>query len=160
MDRLSSLFCCRSLLVGCLLAIAAGCGPPERAVVKGKVSYGGEPLPAGTVMFWGADNASATAMIEKDGSYVINDAPLGDVKITVTTPKFPPGHLEMMKRMKSGPAVAESVDPNDASKKISIMGNIPDKIVDVPPKYTAVETSGLTYTVKSGEQTHDIPITP
>ena len=40
------------------------------------------------------------------------------------------------------------------------MGNMPDNIVPVPDKYHSPETSGLTYVVKRGEQTHDITLTP
>lgn len=155
--RLGGIFLCLGLLV-----LSVGCGPPERAVVKGKVTLDDKPVPVGNVMFFGKDNATATGILDKDGNYVINDAPLGDVKITITVPKPPPGGLEMMQRMKNNPGAkdTESVDPNDPSRRISIMGDIPENVVAIPDKYADAATSGLTYTVQSGEQTRDIELTP
>ncbi len=152
---------CSALLFIGLLVLSVGCGPPERATVKGKVTLGETPLPVGNVMFWGADNATATATIDKDGNYVVADAPVGDVKVTVSTPKVNPQQFEMMRSMKNGAAgTTESVDPNDPSRKISIMGSIPENVVAAPEKYADPATSGLTYSVKSGEQTHDIKLAP
>jgi len=142
----------------------AGCGgPPPRAVVKGKVSIGGKSLTTGNVMFWGDKNATASAPINESGEYVMNDAPIGDVKITVTVPKIPPGVLEKM-QSKSGKFKEinkdiKSVDP-ESGKTISIMGSVPASIVPIPEKYADVDSSGLTFTVKSGEQTKDLPLTP
>jgi hypothetical protein len=155
--RLSSGF---SVVLVVLCSI--GCGPPERAVVKGKVMIGDTPLSVGSVTFTAKDNSQASATIERDGTYELLDAPLGETKITVMVPQLPPGGLEMMRKMKNNPGAkeSESVDPNDASKKISIMGDIPDTYVPVPPKYADINQSGLTYTVQRGEQTHDIQLTP
>lgn len=146
-----------------LLVVAVGCGPnyKNRAVVKGKVTYDGKPLTVGSVTFYGKDNITGSASIEKDGTYAINDAPVGDVKITVFVPKPPPGGLG---RMRAGQAIAggkdaKSVDPEGSGKSISIMGSLPDNIVPIPDRYGNVESSGLNYTVKKGEQTHDIALT-
>jgi hypothetical protein len=146
----------------CAFVVLAGCGAPQRATVKGKVTLGDKPLPVGNVMFTTKDNLTGTSVIDKDGNYAINDAPIGDVKISVSVPTLPPGGLEMMRRMKNNPGVKEtqSVDPNDSSKRIGIMGDIPENIVPIPDKYKDAATSGLTYTVKGGEQTFDIKLTP
>jgi len=151
-------------LVG-LLSLTSGCsGAPERATVKGKVTIGDKPLTAGNVMFWSKDKDAVTgaAAIDKDGNYVLNDAPVGDVMISVTVPKLPPGGLDMMRRMKNNPGTknTESVDPNDSSKRIMIMGDIPENLVPIPDKYSVPADSGLTYTIKRGEQTYDIKLTP
>jgi hypothetical protein len=143
--------------------LCSGCSDgPGRATVKGKVTLGDKPVPVGNVMFWGKDNFTASATLDKDGNYSLADAPVGDIKISVQTPKLPPGGLDVMKRMKNHPGMKEgdSVDPNDTSKRIGIMGNIPENIVPVPDKYGDPTLSGLTYTVKKGEQTYDIKLTP
>jgi hypothetical protein len=166
LSRHSTRACCGLLLSG-LLALAVGCGPnyKARANVKGKVTIGKKHLTAGTVVFYGKDlNMTGSATIDKHGNYVMNDAPLGDVKITVTVPQPPPGGTARMK-MLGGPAKkglkdVKSVDPNDPSRSISIMGDMPKEVVSIPDKYSKVETSGLTYTVTRGEHTHDIPLTP
>jgi len=151
----------RALLL-CAFVVVTGCGAPQRATVKGKVTLGDKPLPVGNVMFTTKENLTGSAVIDKDGNYVISDAPLGDVKVSVSVPQLPPGGLEMMRRMKNNPGVKEtqSVDPNDPSKRIGIMGDIPENIVPIPDKYKDPATSGLTYTVKGGEQTYDIKLTP
>jgi hypothetical protein len=147
-----------------LLALAAGCGPnyKARGTVKGKVTFGGKNLTAGSVVFNGKNNLTGSAAIDKNGNYVMNDAPLGEVKITVTVPPLPPGGIA---RMRAGPGVkaakgTKSVDPEDPSKSISIMSDTPDHVVPIPVKYGSVETTDLTYTVEKGEQTHDIPLKP
>jgi hypothetical protein len=155
--------CCGAWLLCALVLFSAGCNRgPERATVRGKVSIDGKPLTTGNVMFWGADNYTGTAVIDKEGNYVLSDAPVGDAKITVTVPKPPPGGMAAMQRMQSAPIAQEtqSVDPNDPSRRISIMGDMPSEIVQIPDKYNDPSTSGLVYSVKGGEQNHDINLTP
>src|SRR5262245_51037409 len=117
---------CGLLLVG-LLIVSVGCGPnyKARAKVTGKVTFAGKPLTAGTVMFFGKDNLTGSATIDKHGMYAMNDAPIGEVKITVTVPRPPEGGLGMMK---AGPGVraakgAKSVNPENPGQSISIMGD-------------------------------------
>lgn len=151
-----------------LLVLLVGCGPnyKARATVKGKVTFGGKALTVGSIMFHGKNNLTGGATIDKDGNYVMNDAPIGDVTITVTVPKQPQGGIA---RMKIGPGAgpggkdgkdSKSVDPTDSSKTISIMSAMPTNVVAIPEKFGEVATSGLTYTVVKGEQTHDIVMKP
>jgi hypothetical protein len=151
---------CGGLLLLGLLLLLTGCGPniKARATVKGKVTFAGVPLSTGSVMFHGKNNFLGSASIDKDGNYVMNDAPLGEVKITVTVSKLPPGGIE---RMKYGPVKdGKSVDPEGSGRNIPIMGTMPSRYVPISDKYASVETSGLTYTVQKGEHTHDITLTP
>lgn len=161
----SARLCSGILLCGSLVLLLGCDTKPARGTVKGKVTLGDKPLTVGNVIFLAkdnADNVTGTAKIDNDGNYVLNDAPVGETKIAVQVPKLPPGGLEMMRRMKNSPGMKDtgSVDPNDKSKSISIMGDIPADFVPIPDKYADLETSGLTYTVKKGEQTHDIQLTP
>ena len=156
---------CGMMLPLGLLAFVVGCGSSAkpRAVVKGKVTIGDKALTVGTVQFFGTGNAMASARIDKDGNYEMNDAPVGDVQISVTVPKMPPGGIASMK---SGPAkgavkdATKSVDPNDPSKSISIMGDMPTHVVPIPDKYGIADSSGLTYKVEKGEQIHNLKLTP
>jgi hypothetical protein len=145
---------CGGLLLFGLLAFAVGCGPnyKARGTVKGTVTFAGKNLTAGSVVFYGKDNLTGSASIRTDGTYVINDAPLGDVKITVTVPQMPPGGVGYMKGAPAGPVM-----PGESASSAT---TIPSNVVSIPQKYANVETSGLTYTVQRGEQTHDIPLTP
>lgn len=145
------------------LVVLSGCDTgPKRAAIKGKVTLDDKPLTVGNVMFLGKENFSGTAAIDKDGNYSLADAPVGEVQVSIDVPRLPPGGLEMMRRMKNNPGTKDtaSVDPNDPSKRIGIMGNIPENVVPIPDRYRDPKTSGLTYTVKPGEQTYDIKLTP
>jgi hypothetical protein len=145
------------------LAFTAGCGPnyKARATVKGKVTFANTNLTVGSVTFNGKDNVTGTASIDKNGNYVMNDAPLGDVTITVSVPSQPTGGLA-----RGGPSPFKppkdggSVNPENPEQRISIMGEMPARVVPIPEKYANVQTSGLTYTVEKGEHTHDINLTP
>jgi hypothetical protein len=154
---------CGGVVLLGLLVCSAGCGSKSKAkaIVKGKVTFGKEHLTTGSVSFYGPDNAFGTATIDKDGNYEMNDAPVGLVKITIVVPKMPPGGRGPM-IPGSGKDVKDkaSVDPEDPGRRIPIMGERPSKIVPIPDKYGNVETSGLTYTVEKGEQTHDINLKP
>jgi len=152
---------CAGLLFLGLLALGAGCESKYKArgIVKGKVTLDKTPLTTGSVVFYGKNNVTGSASIDKEGNYVMNDAPLGDVKITVSVPPPPPGGIARMK-MPPGMSDTKSVDPSGSGKSISIMGDMPSHIVSIPDRYANVETSGLTFTVKKGEQTHDILLTP
>ena len=153
---------CGGLVFLLVLMLAAGCGSgaKARAVVKGKVSIGDKQLTVGNVFFHGANNVMANGTIDKNGNYEIPDAPLGDVKISVTVPKVSPMMLAKMNAMRKGMPEAKSVDPSGSGKSISIMGDMPEHVVPIPDKYASPETSGLTYTVQPGEQTKDLPLTP
>jgi len=145
-----------------LLVLSAGCGPnyKARAVVKGKVTIGKDHLTTGTVMFHGKEhNMTGSAAIDKEGNYVMNDAPLGDVTVTVQVSSGPPGGIGRMK-LPPGMKDTKSVDPSGSGKSISIMGDMPEHVVRIPGKYQNVETSGLTFKVEKGEQIHDIPLSP
>lgn len=156
-----------SLLLG-LLVFSVGCGGLDykaRGTVKGKVTIGPKHLTIGTVAFYSTkdEGYTGTASIDKNGNYVMTDAPLGEVKITVSVPSLPPGGLA---RMKFGPTPKDqkdkggSVDPNDPRRKITIMGDLPEHVVPIPGKYSTTDSSGLTYTVQRGEQTHNIELQP
>lgn len=152
------------LVVGLFAVLAlAGCSRSrERATVQGKVTIGGKHLTAGTVMFYAYDNATASAPIDKDGQYVMRDAPVGDVKIAVIVPQMPPGMAQMMQKMKGtkGLKDVKSTDPEGSGKSIPMMGAMPANIVPIPARYADPISSGLTYPVVSGEQTHNILLTP
>jgi hypothetical protein len=129
-----------ALTVG--LSLLAGCGggkkeDESKPNVSGKVTRGEKPV-AGTVFFITADNKEFSANIGPDGSYALADAPVGSVKIYIKPGQAlvaPKGGPEMPK---DGPTATQGVPP--------------------PPKYQSPATSGLTYDVKAGKQTYDIPL--
>jgi hypothetical protein len=128
-----------------LLALAlSGCGS-RKGKVTGKVSYKGEAVPSGTVAFYGKSDAVSSTSIRPDGTYEAAEVPLGEVKVTVTTP--PPSDPQAVEKMKKMPMViAKNVVP-----KV-------EKVVSVPRKYNLPGTSGLSLTVTGGSQPFDIAL--
>jgi hypothetical protein len=133
---------CRRFLGLWLLLAVLGCGFGQRdeGEVNGKVLFKGQPLPSGTVKFVGADGKLAFAVIEKDGSYRIREVAVGRAKISVV----------------SHPRVPEGFQRSGRDAPVVRM----EKGVTIPPHYNDPEKSGLTYDVKSGEQTFDIKLRP
>jgi len=128
------------LLVGVMALALPGCGPGSGglAVVKGKISYKGKPVPNGTINFLPSDGnkPSATGEIQSDGSYELktylsnkpsNGAVIGQHKVVIVA------------MMDMGNALPEQRTP------------LPPPIV--PVKYTSPATSDLTANVENKENT-------
>jgi hypothetical protein len=139
----------RRLLPVVLLIGGAACSPPgpkyETAQVSGKVFYKGKALPGGHVVFT-ADVGGLTGegVITEQGDYMIN-APVGAVHITVDT-------TGLSKRASRGPMLGRR--GGGGGETSLVPGNT---YVPIPPKYSKVDQTDLTFTVLPGEpQTHEI----
>jgi hypothetical protein len=146
-----------------LLLAAAGCGGQGR--VSGRVLYNGAPLSGGWVTFRPADSRqnSVAAPIEADGSYSAV-LPVGPVKVSVDNrelaprsaeppPELPKLSPEVLKKL-GNPAPGKAAPAPGAGRSEKASG----KYVQIPTRYHDVETSGLDFTVTSGEQPHDIEL--
>jgi hypothetical protein len=136
----------RRILSGCgvlLILTVTGCGP-RQGQVMGKVLYQGKPLPSGTVLFVGTEGSRrGLSPIGPDGTYRIENVPVGPVKIAVVSaPRVPPGLMNA-----SGPGP----QPADPPK---------NDYVPIPARYQDAEQSGLTYTVEAGRHTWDLLLKP
>ena len=121
------------VLLPVLAPALGGCGSGSAgSVVSGTVKLGGAPLSGGEVDFVADDGKGrATALIDAEGHYRAAGVPVGPAKIAVQ----PPGPSSDPKAPRqAGPAM--------------------------PAHYRDPNKSGLTYSVKSGDQTHDIDLTP
>jgi hypothetical protein len=148
------------LVVLVLLIGLAGCSPANlRAKVKGKVKFFDKTLTAGTVAFTSKDGRIGTANIDFEGNYEMNDAPVGEVTITVSVPRMPMGPMPGG-APKPPPGVPEMRPPGEIGGGSTAPAIDPKKIVQIPGKYEKAETSGLTFTVEKGQQTHDITLSP
>jgi hypothetical protein len=136
-----------------MLAVSCSVGgggerlPESGATLEGVVKYGTEQLHAALIIVT-SDSGSATGNINEDtGRYKVENVPLGTVKIAVNTDAAK-GQLQgkMMSGYYQGP---------DAKAKGK---TTPPKIIEVPAKYGAPETSGITTTVSKGANTYDITI--
>jgi hypothetical protein len=128
--------------------LAVGCGPAS-GTIKGKVKYGDANLKAGHVSFVSEDGSqTGHSRIAEDGTYTIEKMPIGPVKISVETQTL----VTASKARKNEPPPGQARpggSQDDESAKLAI---------PIPPKYADPKTSGLTYTVTSGSQSHDIEL--
>ncbi len=126
---------------------AIGCGGPSHGTVRGTVAVDGSPLSLGTIAFHADDGRAASAPIN-DGKYIVDKAPLGPAKITIHAhPPSPP-----MRKPMEAPAEGEA--PLSASQLAAARA----EFRPLPEKYHDKSTSGLSYTVQPGEQTHDMEL--
>jgi hypothetical protein len=135
-----------------LLVLATGCPKKkktttETAEVKGKVLFQGKGLPGGRVTFVDADGFAGSANIEENGEYTVQ-APVGPVKIGVDN--------TMLQRARGKPGKTPLLNPKRPGAEEPTTQ--PGHFVSIPGKYSNPETSGLTYTVQKGPQTHEIKL--
>ncbi|HTU93793.1 MAG TPA: carboxypeptidase-like regulatory domain-containing protein [Gemmataceae bacterium] len=139
---------CWCLSLG-LLTLMVGCSKSphsaEHADVSGKVLFQGQPLPGGKVTFVAVNGGFAsTGTIDENGDYQIK-APVGAVEISVTNQTL---------QSRGGPMAPRRPKKAEAKKDQPTKG----RWVKIPSQYGDPHTSGLSYTVKSGSQTHDIEL--
>jgi hypothetical protein len=134
------------LLLAALAAV--GCPGGGRGTITGKVKVNSVALKGGRVTYLAANGQSRIAEIEEDGSYTAVDVPAGPAKIGVETEYL----LQQSKLPNYMPADAQGgpklTNPEEAKRKY----------VKIPGTYTNPEESGLTWTVKRGNQEHDIEL--
>jgi hemoglobin len=115
--------------------------------VSGKVTYKGQPLPAGTVIFVSADGKASSAALAPDGTYKVEKLKPGEYSVGIETdsvkPK-PPGD-------KPKPPDDKKADDKPADKQAP-------KYVAIPAKYADPAKSGLKVTIVKGDQQHDFDL--
>lgn len=147
---------CRPLTacVGLFALLVSGCGG-GKGDVSGLVTFKGEPLPNGRVTFicqTGTKEVFSSAVV--NGRYTIAGIPVGPVTITVETFPPPPATAPptnipggVPPHIKGLPGPGESLPA-------------PEKYVAVPPRYSNMQQSRLSYTVTAGRQEHEITLVP
>jgi hypothetical protein len=139
-----------------LLAVVAGCGKNE-GTVSGRVLYREKGVPGAIVTFVPTERGrnQASARTREDGSYELKVA-TGEAQIMVDNqelkprPKIVPPVLPP--EAKLPPPEKQNPPPTPEAAKAQ------DTYVELPEKYSKIESSGLRYTVKSGPQTHDVEL--
>lgn len=132
-------------LIGIVAVALPGCGPGSGglAVVKGKISYKGKPVPNGTINFLpnDANKPSATGEIQPDGSY------------------------ELKTYLSNKPSSGAVIGPHKVViVAMADMANaLPEQKTPLPPpivpiKYTSPATSDLTANVEDKENKIDFDL--
>jgi hypothetical protein len=123
-----------------------GCGGPFTGEVKGRVNFKGKPLPGGIVTFAHPDGRIGQGRIQEDGTYVVEHAPGGEVKVLVATvPPIPAVPSFMLPKEVRTTAKAETIYPAG-------------KYVKIPARYGSQETA-FDFTVKRGSQEFNLDLT-
>lgn len=125
------------LILYCLVACTVGCGRPSTSV-SGRVTFLGEPLGSGFIIFYSAADKVHQAPIAADGTYTI--------------PSIHPGKAAIAILVSSSPPESENGD-GSGTGAVALA-----KPIAVPQKYRGIETSGLTYDVVEGPQNHDVDL--
>jgi hypothetical protein len=127
--------------LGFLALVAAGC--QGTGDVSGKVTYKGKPLVFGTVQFEGSDGRLCQGNIGRDGSYSVTGVATGEANVAVSSLNPKSSDFVPLQR-EGGPKLPPRPD---------VPGWFP-----IPAKYDTPYQSGLTYTIKRGENTIDIDL--
>jgi hypothetical protein len=138
-----------------LLLLLAGCS--SQGTITGKVTYQGNPLPSGTVTFVPEQGGQAVTCDIRDGEYKVTKISPGPAKIAVSTPSNP-GEVKSFINKMQPPEMKEKMAPGKSPPAGFDKSAEPPKPVPIPKKFNDPNNSGLTYTVKSGSQVHDIDL--
>ncbi len=138
-----------------ILACFPGCGDGPRSRVHGKVTYLGNTVTGGTVIFLGKDNMTYVADIYPDGTYSVSGVPRGPVRVSVQQPPPRPGA-----KSENAPRLVPKVDPEGKNSK-AVVTEIPEPKTSgprVPAVYADGNQSGLSFEVKDPDQEYNIDL--
>jgi hypothetical protein len=132
-----------ALLAALALGIC-GCGGTGR--VSGTVTRNGQPVRSGVITFVGKDgNGTTLAFIKKDGTYTTANVPVGDASVILVNAVEEPDF--------AGPATASrAAKPSDKPAAPTKLPTV------IPEKFGKPQTSGLTLTVRPGDNRYDIDV--
>jgi hypothetical protein len=118
--------------------------------ITGKVTFRGKPVYTGSVIIVGKDGVAAAGPIETDGTYLVRKAPVGEVTVGVVSKD--PVYLHKISVMRSSrtPVPASALrTPGNLDRK---------KWFPIPKEYEEPVHSGLSFSVKKGDNQYDIEL--
>jgi hypothetical protein len=139
-----------------------GCGG-GKGDITGEVTYKGEPISVGRITFLSqvGNNEVKSAHIIR-GKYTITGFPAGSVRISIES--FEPPEKDILENTKkvdiSAAGRMKEFMKGPPPELIEMASGPPLKFVPIPLSYANPESSNLTYEVKRGAQTFDIPLKP
>lgn len=137
----------RRVAVLSLVTLVAGCG--GQATVSGRVTYGGNPLRHGSVIFLAEDGTARSGAIGDDGTYQVAGVKPGEARVGVISPKVDARHVPNAPRSD----VAAKKKAATTKEKSTIIG-----WVDVPKQFENPATSGVRVVIGRGTVTQDIEL--
>jgi hypothetical protein len=98
------------------LICAAGCKKPSSSVSGTVKVKDGTPVEVGNVVFWDSEGHAFPAKLGKDGKFSFeNNAPVGEVKVTIETPPPRPAGRQMDKPPPGMKGMPADQIPEDAN---------------------------------------------
>ena len=157
------------LTLSLFLVVVFGCEQGNSnapAKVSGKVTYKGQPVPAGVVTFHPkTESPFAAASLNEDGSYTITEAPAGEFTVTVETESINPDHKTPTYGPPGAGAGAGAGAPAGEGAGALPPGftdlrktTAPRKYVKIPEKYSDPKTSSLSAKLSAGKQVKDFSL--
>ena len=130
----------RAAFAALFIGAFIGCGRDQSrtAIVRGKITYQGKPVPSGTISFIPTAGPTATGEIQPDGTYTLTTYKTGDGAVTGKHSVVVVAMQDMSSRL-----------PEDRSP-------MPEPIV--PLKYTSIATTDLRAVVEDKENTIDFDL--
>jgi hypothetical protein len=138
-----------------LFLLAVGCS--SKGTVTGKISYQGKPVAAGTVLFVPEQGGGAFRGDIRDGEYKVTNVPPGPVKIAVTASARSGSANEYISKMQPPTDLIQKAAPGKSADGFGTPSST-SPAEPIPKKFQDPATSGLTYHVEKGTQTHHIDI--
>lgn len=147
----------RSLVLGLLCVLSAGCGGLNLGQVSGQVKSNGKIVTTGMIMFHPKNGPTAVGTIQPDGSYTLttlqpdDGALVGAHRVTIQATKVDPGRLETPKTF------------DDELKQAQTPGKIlvPGQVHWIVPEiHSRIETTKLIAEVKRGKNQIDFDVLP
>jgi hypothetical protein len=130
---------------------ASGCGKPK-GELTGKIKYKGKELAWGDIQVQAADGTAIPGTI-KDGVYTVSNIPPGVAKIRVNQIDYD-AQAKQAKDLSDQARGGLNKDSTTIPKTKST-GEVKNQL---PTRYGAFETSGLTHDVKAGKNEKDIDL--
>jgi hypothetical protein len=129
--------------------------------VKGRVTFRGKSVVSGSVVLLGADNKVVSGPLDAEGRYAVYGVALGTVHVAVVSPnpaprrRLPRAFLERVE--KESKLLEEENNLNDSPPPTAPKVDS-SKWFPLPKQYELADTSGITTTIYSGENTFDIDL--
>jgi hypothetical protein len=154
-----------TLLVLLAPGLVAGCNRSKTpSKVTGTVTYKGQPVKAGNIVFHSEDMGSYPGTLSPEGTYEIVDLPAGNMTVTVETESVRPDQKTTgYPRGRAGKAAAIDNErlaaEGMAGSAAAANKEAAERYVKIPKKYADAKTSPLKVTLEAGKQVKNIELT-
>jgi hypothetical protein len=128
--------------------LATGCGSGT-ATVGGTVTSQGKPIKSGSVILYCPDKQIVRGLIV-EGKYSIPNVPCGSAIVTVQAHAKVPAGLNLQQQLPR----------NISSRRPTPVGVVESQTVEIPPRYSLPEESGLAIAVNQSNVTYEIDLKP